>query len=176
MTSSSACLGSIGWRREDVFITNVVKCRPPENRDPEPDEVAACAPFLRRQLEILDPSLIVTLGRHSMARFMPGHDDQSRPRHRSRRPIRRRAPGDAMVMALYHPAAALRTRPSSRRAMPTSASCRPCSTTPGPGGPASATIVPDDAPAAARGWSPLPRPRRAPRPTTPRRSRRRWTS
>jgi uracil-DNA glycosylase family 4 len=55
-------LGSIGWRREDVFITNIVKCRPPENRDPEPDEVAACAPFLQRQLEILDPSLIVTLG------------------------------------------------------------------------------------------------------------------
>jgi DNA polymerase len=101
-------LGSIGWRREDVFITNVVKCRPPENRDPEPDEVAACAPFLRRQLEILDPALIVTLGRHSMARFMPG-TTISRA-HGTGRPAdpAMGAPG-AMVFALYHPAAALRT-------------------------------------------------------------------
>ena len=65
-------LASIGWRREDVFITNVVKCRPPDNRDPEPDEIAACAPYLRRQLEVLDPAVVVTLGRFSMARFMPG--------------------------------------------------------------------------------------------------------
>ena len=55
-------LASIGWRREDVFITNVVKCRPPGNRDPQPDEIAACAPFLRRQLEVLDPAVVVTLG------------------------------------------------------------------------------------------------------------------
>ena len=50
-------LGSIGWRREEVFITNVVKCRPPDNRDPQPDEIAACAPYLRRQLEVLDPAV-----------------------------------------------------------------------------------------------------------------------
>jgi len=100
-------LASIGWRREDVFITNVVKCRPPENRDPEPDEVAACAPFLRRQLEILDPSLIVTLGRHSMARFMPGSTIS-----RSHGSVRPADPatgaGAALVLAMYHPAAALR--------------------------------------------------------------------
>ena len=65
-------LASIGWRREDVFITNVVKCRPPDNRDPQPDEIAACAPFLRRQLEVLDPAVVVTLGRYSMGTFMPG--------------------------------------------------------------------------------------------------------
>ena len=65
-------LRSIGWEREDVFITNVVKCRPPANRDPEPDEIAACAPYLRRQLEALDPSVVVTLGRYSMGTFMPG--------------------------------------------------------------------------------------------------------
>ncbi len=53
-------LASIGWRREDVFITNVVKCRPPDNRDPQPDEIAACAPYLRRQLEVLDPAVVVT--------------------------------------------------------------------------------------------------------------------
>ena len=65
-------LASIGWRREDVFITNIVKCRPPDNRDPEPDEVAACAPFLHRQLQAIDPALVVTLGRHSMNMFRPG--------------------------------------------------------------------------------------------------------
>src|SRR5207344_3571094 len=65
-------LSAIGWRRDEVFITNVVKCRPPGNRDPEPDEMAACAPFLRRQLEALDPALVVTLGRFSLGTFMPG--------------------------------------------------------------------------------------------------------
>jgi len=100
-------LASIGWQRGDVFITNVVKCRPPDNRDPEPDEVAACAPYLRRQLEVLDPALVVTLGRHSMGRFMPGTtisrahgtvadvDPATGARH-------------ARVFAMYHPAAALR--------------------------------------------------------------------
>ena len=65
-------IGRVGWRREEVFITNVVKCRPPGNRDPEPDEIAACAPYLRRQLEVLDPALVVTLGRFSLGTFMPG--------------------------------------------------------------------------------------------------------
>jgi DNA polymerase len=101
-------LGSIEWRREDVFITNVVKCRPPDNRDPEPDEVAACAPYLQRQLEILDPALIVTLGRHSMGRFMPGA--RISQAHGTTAPVdpASGAP-DATVFAMYHPAAALRT-------------------------------------------------------------------
>ncbi len=101
-------LASIGWRREDVFITNIVKCRPPENRDPEPDEVAACAPYLRRQLEALDPALVVTLGRHSMGRFMPGTTIS-----RAHGSVAPADPGtgarDALVFAMYHPAAALRT-------------------------------------------------------------------
>lgn len=101
-------LAHIGWRREDVFITNVVKCRPPDNRDPQPDEIAACAGYLRRQLEVLDPAVVVTLGRYSMGTFMPGarigqvHGTTS--------------PADpdtgarnALVFAMYHPAAALRT-------------------------------------------------------------------
>ena len=106
-------LGSIGWRREDVFITNVVKCRPPQNRDPEPDEVAACTPYLQRQLAILDPALVVTLGRHSMGRFMPGA--RISQVHGTMRPVdpATGAP-DALVFALYHPAAALRT-PSIER-------------------------------------------------------------
>ena len=88
-------LGSIGWQREDVFITNVVKCRPPDNRDPQPDEIAACAPYLRRQLEALDPAVVVTLGRYSMATFMPGarigqvHGTTRARRSRARRRRRR---------------------------------------------------------------------------------------
>jgi uracil-DNA glycosylase len=100
-------LGSIGWRRDDVFITNVVKCRPPDNRDPEPDEVAACAPYLKRQLEILDPALIVTLGRHSMGRFMPGaRISQAHGTTAAVDPAS--GARDATVFAMYHPAAALR--------------------------------------------------------------------
>jgi uracil-DNA glycosylase len=100
-------LGSIGWRREDVFITNVVKCRPPDNRDPEPDEIAACEPYLRRQLEILDPALIVTLGRHSMGRFMPGaRISQVHGTVHSADPAT--GARAATVLAMYHPAAALR--------------------------------------------------------------------
>ncbi len=101
-------LGSIGWRRDDVFITNVVKCRPPDNRDPEPDEIAACAPYLQRQLEVLDPALVVTLGRHSMARFMPG-TTISRAHGTVRPADPPTGARDAMVFAMYHPAAALRT-------------------------------------------------------------------
>ena len=101
-------LAHIGWTREDVFITNIVKCRPPGNRDPEPDEVTACAPYLRRQLEVLDPAVIVTLGRHSMGRFMPGA--RISQAHGTTGPVdpASGAP-DATVFAMYHPAAALRT-------------------------------------------------------------------
>jgi uracil-DNA glycosylase family 4 len=101
-------LASIGWRREEVFITNIVKCRPPDNRDPMPDEIAACAPYLRRQLEVLDPAVIVTLGRHSMARFMPGA--RISQAHGTVRPVDPETGArDALVFAMYHPAAALRT-------------------------------------------------------------------
>jgi DNA polymerase len=100
-------LAMIGWRREDVFITNVVKCRPPGNRDPEPDEIAACAPFLRRQLEVLDPAVLVTLGRFSLQTFMPG--DRISRVHGTARPIDPSTGARAATgYALYHPAAALR--------------------------------------------------------------------
>jgi DNA polymerase len=100
-------LASIGWRREDVFITNIVKCRPPDNRDPEPDEVAACAPFLHRQLQAIDPALVVTLGRHSMSMFRPG-TTISRS-HGTAAPVDpATGAARAHVFALYHPAAALR--------------------------------------------------------------------
>ncbi len=100
-------LASIGWQRGDVFITNVVKCRPPDNRDPEPDEVTACAAFLRRQLEVLDPALVVTLGRHSMGRFMPG-TTISRAHGTVADIDPATGAGHARVFAMYHPAAALR--------------------------------------------------------------------
>ena len=100
-------LATIGWRREEVFITNIVKCRPPDNRDPEPDEVAACLPYLQRQLQVLDPALIVTLGRHSMGRFIPGA--RIGQAHGTLHPVDpATGAGSAMVYAMYHPAAALR--------------------------------------------------------------------
>ncbi len=64
-------LASINLKREDVFIANVVKHRPPGNRDPEPDEIAACAGYLDRQIAAIQPKVIVTLGRYSMARYFP---------------------------------------------------------------------------------------------------------
>lgn len=101
-------LAHIGWTRDDVFITNIVKCRPPGNRDPEPDEVETCAPYLRRQLDVLDPAVIVTLGRHSMGRFMPGaRISQAHGTVRAADPST--GARDATVFAMYHPAAALRT-------------------------------------------------------------------
>jgi DNA polymerase len=107
-------LATLGWRREEVFITNVVKCRPPDNRDPEPSEIAACAPYLERQLQVLDPSLVVTLGRHSMARFMPGA--RIGAVHGTMAPMDPATGArDALVYALYHPAAALRSSEVERQ-------------------------------------------------------------
>ena len=94
-------LWSIGWTRADVFITNVVKCRPPANRDPEPDEAASCAPFLDRQEAALEPVLVVTLGRHSLRRYLP--DARISSVHGSLRRVDGR-----FVLPMYHPAAALR--------------------------------------------------------------------
>jgi DNA polymerase len=101
-------LAHLGWQRDDVFITNVVKCRPPDNRDPQPDEIAACSGYLRRQLEALDPAVVVTLGRYSMATFMPGA--RIGQVHGTTAPADPATGArDALVLAMYHPAAALRT-------------------------------------------------------------------
>ena len=107
-------LGTLRWGRDEVFITNVVKCRPPDNRDPEPDEIAACAPYLERQLEVLDPALIVTLGRHSLGRFMPG--ERISQAHGTVRPVDPASgAANALAFALYHPAAALRSTEVERQ-------------------------------------------------------------
>ncbi|HEY7025328.1 MAG TPA: uracil-DNA glycosylase [Candidatus Limnocylindrales bacterium] len=100
-------LRQIGWKRQDVFITNVVKCRPPGNRDPEPNEIAACTPFLHRQLEVLDPAVVVTLGRHSLGYFNPGARISAE--HGTVRPTNPdTGAANAVTYAMYHPAAALR--------------------------------------------------------------------
>jgi uracil-DNA glycosylase family 4 len=93
-------LHSIGWAREQVFIANVVKCRPPGNRDPEPDEISTCRPYLDRQEAALDPAVIVTLGRHSLRRYLP--DARIGEVHG-----RLRRSGGRFVFPMYHPAAAL---------------------------------------------------------------------
>ena len=93
-------LGTLGWAREDVFIANVVKCRPPGNRDPEPAEIEACSGYLDRQEGALDPAVIVTLGRHSLQRYLPG------ARISSVHGQLRRS-GSRFVFPMYHPAAAL---------------------------------------------------------------------
>jgi uracil-DNA glycosylase family 4 len=96
-------LAGIGLTRDDVYITNVLKCRPPNNRDPLPDELAACHEYLERQIAYIQPKLIVTLGRYSMAKFFPAG--------RSMRDLHGRTVryGRSTCLALYHPAAALRT-------------------------------------------------------------------
>ncbi len=93
-------LESIGMQRSEVFITNVVKCRPPGNRDPLPEELEACNDYLERQIQAINPKVIVTLGRYSMARFLPNakisdvHGQAVRVRGR-------------LIVPMYHPAAAL---------------------------------------------------------------------
>jgi uracil-DNA glycosylase family 4 len=93
-------LEDIGLQRDEVYICNVIKCRPPGNRDPLPEEIDACRPFLDRQLEIISPAMIVTLGRFSLERFFPGariSQVHGQPRKR----------GGIIYYPMYHPAAAL---------------------------------------------------------------------
>jgi uracil-DNA glycosylase family 4 len=89
-----------GVKREEVFITNVVKCRPPSNRDPLPEELAACSEYLDRQIETINPRVIVTLGRFSMSKFLPNvriSDVHGQPFWNHGR----------LVVPMFHPAAAL---------------------------------------------------------------------
>jgi DNA polymerase len=94
-------LARIGLSRADVYITNVLKCRPPMNRDPMPNEVEACSPYLKEQLALVQPKVVLILGRHALERLMPGQGSISRI-HGSL--IRR---GEVAYVPLYHPAAAL---------------------------------------------------------------------
>lgn len=100
----STMLESIGLKREDVYITNVLKCRPPNNRDPEPDEIEACKPMLFEQLEIIKPKVVVTLGSFA-ARVILGKIQPISKIHGI--PVQM---GDYLVFPTYHPAAALYAR------------------------------------------------------------------
>jgi len=93
-------LANAGVKREEVFITNVVKCRPPGNRDPQPEELEACGKYLDRQIELINPKIIVTLGRFSMAKFF-GAVKISQIHGKSKKIDNR------LIVAMYHPAAAL---------------------------------------------------------------------
>ena len=95
-------LSGIGYTRDQVFIANTLKCRPPENRDPEDSEKDACKAYLERQIEIINPKLIVCLGRHSVATFLPGAGGISKLHGKA---VKR--PNGRVYLALYHPAAAL---------------------------------------------------------------------
>ena len=92
---------AIGWKEEDVYITNIVKRRPPENRDPLPEEIEAYKPYLTRQIEIINPSIIVPLGRFSMNYFLP-LAKITRDQGKAFRI------GGRIIMPFFHPAAALR--------------------------------------------------------------------
>ncbi|MBI2955666.1 MAG: uracil-DNA glycosylase [Chloroflexi bacterium] len=104
-------LVSIGLNRSEVYIANVIKCRPPNNRDPLPAEIEACAHFLDRQITIIQPRMIVTLGRYSMGKFFPGESI-------SRIHGVARARGGVLLFPMYHPAAALH-QPSLRKILET---------------------------------------------------------
>ena len=93
-------LASIGLKRHQVYIANVIKCRPMANRDPLPTEIQNCQKWLERQIEILRPKMIVTLGRYSMAKFFPGKSISKIHGTAQRR-------DNIIYYAMYHPAAAL---------------------------------------------------------------------
>ncbi|MFH2104598.1 MAG: uracil-DNA glycosylase [Chloroflexota bacterium] len=93
-------LASAGLQRTDVWIGNVVKCRPPGNRDPLPEELSLCAEYLEQQIAAINPKIIITLGRYSMGRYMPGVKISAV--HGQMRRV-----GDRFVIAMFHPAAAL---------------------------------------------------------------------
>jgi DNA polymerase len=96
----SELLSGVGLSRDRVYVTNIVKCRPPENRDPLPDEIAACRPFLEEQIALVDPEVIVTLGRFALEVFAPGARI-SRVHGQPRRL------GSRTFLPMLHPAAAL---------------------------------------------------------------------
>ena len=93
-------LAQAGLKRSDVWIGNVVKCRPPGNRDPQPEELAACDGYLERQIKAINPKIIITLGRFSMGKFMP--DAKISTVHGQMRKV-----GNRFIIPMYHPAAAL---------------------------------------------------------------------
>ncbi|HEX7587222.1 MAG TPA: uracil-DNA glycosylase [Anaerolineae bacterium] len=102
-------LGLIDMKREQVYICNVIKCRPPQNRDPLPDEMAVCRPYLDRQLELIKPKVVITISRFAMGRWFPEKkisEIHGKPRKFD----------NLVVLPMYHPAAALH-QPSLKRVL-----------------------------------------------------------
>ncbi|MDP3963366.1 MAG: uracil-DNA glycosylase [bacterium] len=101
-------LASVGWKRQDVFIANVVKCRPPGNRDPEESEIHTCVTnYLVHQVNLIEPKLIVTLGRHSMKWFLKNPEPISRMHGKLKLITDKKTGKTQFILPLYHPAAAL---------------------------------------------------------------------
>ena len=100
-------LAGVGLRREDVYIANVLKCRPPGNRDPQPDEIESCEPHLFRQIELIEPAVIATLGNFA-TKLLSGRPLGITRVHGQEQPLRI-AGRDVLLYPLYHPAAALYT-------------------------------------------------------------------
>ena len=96
-------LASINLDRRQVYIANVIKCRPPDNRDPLPTEIQNCSPWLEKQIELIKPKMIVTLGRYSMAKYFPGKSISKIHGTAMKR-------DNVIYFAMYHPAAALHQR------------------------------------------------------------------
>jgi uracil-DNA glycosylase len=155
-------LGEIGLQRSDVFVVNVLKCRPPGNRDPLPAEIEVCKPFLFRQVELIEPRVICTLGNFA-TRCLSGRPDgitrcHGRPivRELGRRPVR--------LYPVFHPAAALRT-PAMLETMRADFARLPAllaEPLPEPAGPPPAAAAPPGAPPAAASPPPAPAPAPAP--------------
>jgi len=99
-------LERIGYTRDDVFIANVLKCRPPENRDPQPEEIELCRPFLRQQIEIIQPAIVCTMGNFA-TRLLTGKSDGISSVHG--RPLPFPDSDDIRIFPVFHPAAALYT-------------------------------------------------------------------
>ena len=102
-----AMLAALGFDRSDVFIANVLKCRPPENRDPRPEEAAACAPWLDRQIELVQPRVLIAVGKHAAQRLLGTDAPMGRLRGRPHRY------GNVPVVVTWHPAYLLR-RPEAK--------------------------------------------------------------
>lgn len=108
----NAMLMAIGFQRNDVYITNVVKCRPPQNRDPRPEESAACAGYLRRQIALINPKIILVLGRVAAQNLL----NTDTPIGKLRQVAHRYADTSIPVVATYHPAYLLRSPLEKRKA------------------------------------------------------------
>jgi len=108
-------IAAMGLKRQDVFICNVLKCRPPDNRDPKPDEIVSCIHFLEKQLEIIKPEIIVALGAHAARTLLKSNDAIGQLRGKFLEYYTASGYGPIKLMATYHPAYLLRNYSDDNR-------------------------------------------------------------